>query len=346
VPGAPRPLVRVLAPDEAARLLTEAPGRALDASALDEGRRSALIRLGLLAEDRGPAAIAGPRPVPSGFYLPSLRSMVIVDRGRALDDELVMTTFVHESVHVLQDAGGRVAAAEAGRSDDYDGLLALRAAVEGEASLYGSLFRDALTGTSPSSAPLGERFLADVEICDRAVASLRSAYLLSPNRFVYAYGARWAALAWLRDGPSGLRAAVDAPPDSTAAILRAAAGLPGSRALAGHGRRGRADRLGAWLLFAWLVRGAAPDASARHLAAEIADDRLVMRATRDQHGADRPAFEWRITFTAPAAAAAAVALDPRLRLDAADPSRVIADGVCEPSGPDPGAPRTREARPR
>jgi hypothetical protein len=208
----------------------------------------AAARLGLHGgRSDAPGAVTG------GYYRPKTRDIVML-ADRATSSGLSATlTLAHELLHALQDRDGalrRVLESERGRSVDHE--LALRAAIEGEASAYAELLQ-ALHGKRVldfRDERWLERLARAADAADVTPLARLSALDAALGDFGYAYGAYWAATALGRGAPLEIdRASRDAAFDSR--------GIMSERH--GWAREIRAatcpsgERLGAWLVQAYVL---------------------------------------------------------------------------------------------
>jgi hypothetical protein len=266
----------------------------------EESERGALeaaaTTLGLMAprEPPRPDDASGP----SAFYSTEQRAVLFVKRP-TFDTKSEYALFVlgHEFVHALQDRDSALARVQAGRdSRTFDGELALRAAIEGEATLYEEILR-ALVRRQPLRAWLPRRLGPRTDASDDDGARYRRLLDSAFISFPYAYGGNWAAVEWLEHG-TFLANARGLPDVTTRFVMAKRYGWPELK-LPCNGRSAGAssaaqqvrvvESLGAWMTQAF-VRQATHDATlAREAAEGLGGDELAVSSDRVKPGSS---FTW------------------------------------------------------
>ncbi len=265
----------------------------------------------------------------AGFYDPEVKKFFIVPErtteaaatapalglsaGTVLEDALL----AHELTHALQDRRLDLVRRMKALKDSSDGLLALEAFLEGEATV---VMMDALLVEVPPESK--ELFGADT--LSKMLAGLAAGttnvegsdgvpdFFVKEMLFPYVSGTAWVEAR--RSGGVGW-ASVDAnyasPPTTTAEILHpertrarvflAPGDIPSAAELPAGMRVLYTDTFGEWMLATLLERAGAPDP--RALAAAWQDDRILFFEPKRVEGEARPVgFLWRIRTTSPEAA--------------------------------------------
>jgi hypothetical protein len=231
-----------------------------------------LRQLGLLAPDLG-IAEADRRwdtEQPTAYYWSHDKEVTIIDRGQPLDDIWAVATLAHEYTHAAQDREfGLVLEVQVATTDHE---MVLQSLVEGEAGLYGFLAHLRMQGTDPvtyDSDGYYRRWLNDVRA---DTASVASPHTHVRRALPYPVGGLLMARAWARGRSAAATELLLHPPRSFAAIMRSIADRPEPgpprpfcqrRAIPADQFQALAsDRLGAGLLYAYLVRafGGEPEA--------------------------------------------------------------------------------------
>jgi len=196
------------------------------------------------------------------FYWSRDKEVTIVDRGRALDDITAVSVLTHEYTHAAQDREFGLRFSLDWQTTDEE--LVRVTLVEGEAELYGLLARLRMEGPDPAG------FASDGYFRDwlRAMRD-QTAIVDSPHTHVrlslpYPTGGLLMARAWLRGRSTAVNRILLHPPGSFASILRAIEDRPDPGPPRPLCRRRvipadqfqllGTDRLGAALLYAYLVR--------------------------------------------------------------------------------------------
>jgi hypothetical protein len=155
----------------------------------------------------------------AGIYRSDLDDIVLIDRGLPADDIGVVSVFLHELVHALQDRSQDLPTWFDGRTDTYDGSLAALSVVEGEARMHQARFGLSLLGLDPNAVDLAKHFEGGVRLADQNVLSEPSPYLASYASFPYAFGARRLWPRFMQRGPQAIADLFAAPPRDTRAFL-------------------------------------------------------------------------------------------------------------------------------
>jgi hypothetical protein len=151
-------------------------------------------------------------------YFDEEKDIVIIDRGRPLDDDDAVILFAHEIVHALQDRERDLAEYERS-ADSFDASLALDGIIEGEAVHYQLLVSLLLSNLDPYQADWEgyyTRWQADTFLdaeADEAPVSLAHV------RFPYAFGGGFVTQHWLARGRGGIERLFEQPPRTTSEIL-------------------------------------------------------------------------------------------------------------------------------
>ncbi len=275
----------------------------------------------------------------AGFYDPGEKKFFVVPErtaetavagvpalGLSAAALLEDTLLAHELTHALQDRRLDLVPRLKSLQDSSDGLLALEAFLEGEATV---VMMDALmTRLPPESKELfGEDALATLMASLAQGASVDGAegvptFFVKEMLFPYVGGTAWIRARKKAGGWPAVDAAYTRPPRTTSEILHPErAGTP--RVLLNAGDRPSsasvppgmrllyADTFGEWMLGTLLERAGAANAAA--VAAEWQDDRIVFFEPKESLGAGAlpVGFVWRLRATSPAAAKRiAAALEP------------------------------------
>ncbi|HSB63032.1 MAG TPA: hypothetical protein VLJ18_02655 [Thermoanaerobaculia bacterium] len=265
----------------------------------------------------------------AGFYDPAEKKFFIVpertaetaagapELGLSAEALLEDTLLAHELTHALQDRRLDLVPRLKALHDSSDGLLALEAFLEGEATV---VMMDALLTRLPDEAKelVGADTLTTMMSGLAAGASIEGSegvppFFVKEMLFPYVGGTAWIQAKRKAGGWAAVDAAYARLPRSTSEILHpdrastarvlldpgdrpsAAAVPPGMRLL-------YEDTFGEWMLGALLERAGA--ANAASLAAEWQDDRIVFFEPKEALGSGPlpVGFVWRMRVTSPAAA--------------------------------------------
>jgi hypothetical protein len=261
----------------------------------------AAAQLGLHGSVQEPESSA-PGSIVDGYYRPRTGEILMLAervRGVGLNATL---SLAHELVHALQDrdlALREVLESEATRNMDRE--LALRAAIEGEATAYAEVLQalHAKRILRFGEARWLTRLARETDLADGSAPARPSALDAALGDFGYAYGAHWAARTLERGTRLDITiAASDATLDSHA-LMAVRHGWP---------QRGAApscsplstplppatleasDRLGSWLVQAYVLRHGGDAARARAAAQAARGDCLYVYSARPPRR--RATSEW------------------------------------------------------
>jgi hypothetical protein len=265
----------------------------------------------------------------AGFYDPAEKKFFIVpertaetaagasELGLSAEALLEDTLLAHELTHALQDRRLDLVPRLKALRDSSDGLLALEAFLEGEATV---VMMDALLSRLPEEAKglVGAETLATMMSGLAAGASIEGSegvppFFVKEMLFPYVGGTAWIQAKRKAGGWPAVDAAYARLPRTTTEILHPERG-DAARAALDPGERPSAasvppgmrllyeDTFGEWMLGQLLERAGA--ANAASLAVEWQDDRIVFFEPRESLGQGPPpvGFVWRVRVTSPAAA--------------------------------------------
>jgi len=266
----------------------------------------------------------------AGFYDPAEKKFFIVPErtaetavagapalGLSAETLLEDTLLAHELTHALQDRRLDLVPRLKALQDSSDGLLALEAFLEGEATV---VMMDALLTRLPDEAKtlFGEETLATMMSGLAKGAAVEGAegvppFFVKEMLFPYVGGTAWIQARKKTGGWPAVDATYARPPRTTSEILhpeRASAAhvflnagdRPSSASVPPGMRLLYEDTFGEWMLGTLLERAGATNAAA--LAAEWQDDRVVFFEPKESLGAGTlpVGFVWRLRATSPAAA--------------------------------------------
>src|ERR1035437_2742273 len=266
----------------------------------------------------------------AGFYDPAEKKFFIVPErtaetavvgapalGLSAETLLEDTLLAHELTHALQDRRLDLVPRLKALQDSSDGLLALEAFLEGEATV---VMMDALLTRLPDEAKtlFGEETLATMMSGLAKGAAVEGAegvppFFVKEMLFPYVGGTAWIQARKKTGGWPAVDATYARPPRTTSEILhpeRASAAhvflnagdRPSSASVPPGMRLLYEDTFGEWMLGTLLERAGATNAAA--LAAEWQDDRVVFFEPKESLGAGTlpVGFVWRMRLTSPAAA--------------------------------------------
>ncbi len=262
-----------------------------------------------------------------GFYDPAERKFSIVpERASAalVDDELQSeggegtaalmeeALLAHELTHALQDQRLGLDARMKSLKDSSDGLLALQAFLEGEATV---VMTEALVSRLPVAARDSDGTLASMlkglSESSEAIEGAEGVptFFVKELLFPYAAGTEWIQRKRAaRDGKSGRWKAIDIAyarlPETSSEILhperaraprkRLPKRVAPSETLSRSERSLFPDTLGEWTLRTLLEIGGVPVDAAASLAAEWHDDRALFFEAKGAEGKDPVGFTWQI----------------------------------------------------
>jgi hypothetical protein len=275
----------------------------------------------------------------AGFYDPAEKKFFIVPErtaetavagapvlGLSAEALLEDTLLAHELTHALQDRRLDLVPRLKALQDSSDGLLALEAFLEGEATV---VMMDALLTRLPEESKelFGEDALTTMMASLAHGAAVDGAegvppFFVKEMLFPYVGGTAWIQARKKAGGWPAVDAAYARPPRTTSEILHPER-ASSARVLLNRGDRPSSadvppgmrllyeDTFGEWMLGTLLERAGAANAAA--LAAEWQDDRVVFFEPKESLGAGAlpVGFVWRLRATSPAAAKRiAAALEP------------------------------------
>lgn len=275
----------------------------------------------------------------AGFYDPAEKKFFIVPErtaetaaagiptlGLSAETLLEDTLLAHELTHALQDRRLDLVPRLKALHDSSDGLLALEAFLEGEATV---VMMDALLTRLPDESKelFGEDTLATMMSGLAKGAAVEGAegvppFFVKEMLFPYVGGTAWIQARKKTGGWPAVDATYTRPPRTTSEILHPertsaarvllnAGDRPTSASVPPGMRLLYEDTFGEWMLGTLLERAGATNAAA--LAAEWQDDRVVFFEPKESLGAGTlpVGFVWRLRATSPAAAKRiATALEP------------------------------------
>jgi hypothetical protein len=266
----------------------------------------------------------------AGFYDPAEKRFFIVPErtaetaaagvstlGLSAETLLEDTLLAHELTHALQDRRLDLVPRLKALQDSSDGLLALEAFLEGEATV---VMMDALLTRLPEETKelFGEDALATMMASLAQGAAVEGSegvppFFVKEMLFPYVGGTAWIQARKKAGGWAAVDAGYSRPPRTTSEILhpeRAGAAhvllnandRPSSASIPPGMRLLYEDTFGEWMLGTLLERAGAENPAA--LAAEWQDDRIVFFEPKTSPGAGPlpVGFVWRLRATSPAAA--------------------------------------------
>ena len=155
----------------------------------------------------------------AAFYSPTRKDIVILTGRKGSDVASDYIILVHEMTHAYQDAAHDLGTLEAEKARTWDRSLGLHALIEGGAVLQQNFAQLALSRIDVLGVDWGAYF-ADwqEESLERALASDTPA-LDTSAFFPYSFGGQFVFDAWTYDGPEGVEALFDQPPDSVRQVI-------------------------------------------------------------------------------------------------------------------------------
>lgn len=267
--------IEVISKDE--YLMRHAAGASAGA---DPGRFRATVRglslFGLMPAELTVDEAAAQTAWAAAYYSPQDKRVTIVDWGHAMDSRDMVSVLVHELVHAMQDVYYGFDPLFGAHALDTDSALALRAVIEGDASLVDDFATLALFGT-PVRDVGWDRVLGRWRERDRStLPTVEAPLLLLDLFFVYSHGQGLVYDAWRGNGWAGVEALYQG---GIPAVTRQVLEGPGASEPAGGPWREElgdeavpllpeayeliyADRLGAWGVeaFLWRLSGGHPEA--------------------------------------------------------------------------------------
>ncbi len=244
------------------------------------------------------------------FYSRGNASVTIVETNLG-DVGMDTSVFIlsHEFVHAQQDIDVDLQEFFDANVDTADSLTATRSITEGEAVMYSNLTMSRQDGRFLTAEIFDEYYSSQQAALRESAAGSGAQYTDISSSFPYPFGGQLVTDTWLVEGNPGVLALYDAPPASTAAVLRTLAGAePGSAIERPQLTTGTVpddwseiaeDTLGAWILFAVTRRAGFTESSASTLAEDWAGDRLlVLGGPTEAHAA----VAWSVRFGSDASA--------------------------------------------
>jgi hypothetical protein len=246
----------------------------------------------------------------AGYYDGDTERITLIDEQVAQEpNRSGMGLFAHELVHAAQDQEGLFANIRQTHGQLWDGLSAARAAIEGEAELYGLLTEAAMLGKSAEQIGLGAFLDFRLKHAQEEIATASSPFWPAIVYPAYSVGGGVLYDAWREGGP---RAVEETIATSTPASIGWMRGDP-SEPIPDDALRMPAPppnfsevfsaRMGANVVFAFLVtddfNGPMPLAPSWDLARSWDGDTLTVYTM-----GERVAFAWRARFEDEEAASA------------------------------------------
>jgi hypothetical protein len=308
--------------------------------------------LGLAPVDNDPGqSSAASAASTAAFYEPGAKQITVVDDGRPLDDWRYVPLLVHEFTHALQDVRVDLNVFFSQHATDSDRALAVGAVVEGDATYTGDLASAGFFGLDAADVPWDD-------VLQRWQRWARNEARTSPlpvdlawAQFRYPFGTGLVKGALDAEGAPGVAGLYATPPGGTGQVMAGfGASPPGGGAWSDDLEQVAtpvldarfafvgADRLGAWLLQAFLDRLDDTSDNARALVSGLRGD--VISIFQDPSTGGVVAF-WRLRPPHPSAASAAdidwwywlesvVRRLPAARVETADPGGAATGSVDEP----------------
>jgi hypothetical protein len=232
------------------------------------------------------------------FYWSRDKEITVIDRGAALDDVSAVSLLTHEYTHAAQDREFRLRFGLDWQTTDQE--LVRVTLVEGEAELYGLLARLRMEGPDPAGFASDQYFRDWLRTTRDQTAVVDSPHTHVRLSLPYPTGGLLMARAWLRGRSPAVNQVLLHAPDSFAAILRAIEDRPAPGPPRPLCHRVipldqflllGSDRLGAGLLYGYLVRAFGDEAAAWQAAFTWNGDQLW--ALRDRKGGQSVTF-WNV----------------------------------------------------
>lgn len=238
----------------------------------------------------------------AAFYSLREDAVYVIDRGMPADSVESVESLAHELVHAAQDEEHDLGAL-LDAVDTLEELFVLRSTVEGEAMFYTGEAAAWSYELRPERVDW-PRFYDDFLMDTRArIDASPSPFFVVTGRLPYVLGGRWQAFQWQEGGDPAVRAGLDRPPASSAALMIDL--FEGEELLTSRVdpwceappppegfTAGPTDELGAPLVYAFLHRWGMTHAEAWSLALRWRRDDLYLYSAPD----GRVALAWRIVF--------------------------------------------------
>ncbi len=142
----------------------------------------------------------------AAYYSPDsgVVTIVIHDDATADDDYLNTLSLAHEFVHAVQDQQFNLQAIQEEREVTFDGYLATRAGIEGEAVLFQLFYDLALNGYLPSEIDF-DKFFAEWFDDTDMLGDGYSPLITAPQIFPYLHGSRYVYNIYAAQGEDAIR---------------------------------------------------------------------------------------------------------------------------------------------
>lgn len=287
-----------------------------DAQTATALRMLALLPPGQTSSDE--AAIAAYASSVLAFYSRADASVTIVETNLG-DVSADVSVFVlsHEFVHAQQDVDIGLQDFFDEHANTADAVAATRSVTEGEAVHYSNITMARQPGESITSAIFDQYYAGQQQDLRDAAGGVSSAsYTDLSTSFPYPFGGELVTERWFAQGDPGVLDLYDAPPGSTAAVLRTLSGadprdqvdtpllaaepLPAGWSIVAD------DTLGAWVLFAVARRSGIDEVTASALAEDWAGDRILVAGGPTEA---EVAVAWTVRFFDEASAQQLAAID-------------------------------------
>ncbi|MCA9652607.1 MAG: hypothetical protein KC501_22005 [Myxococcales bacterium] len=252
------------------------------------------------------------------FYTRETGSVTIVETNLGEDPETEVFVLSHEFVHAQQDV-------DVGLQDFFDTYAgngdqttATRSVTEGEAVLYSNLTMARQPGASITAEIFADYYAQQQQSLRDAAGGdpdTEVGYTDLSSVFPYPFGGQLVTDRWLADGNAGVLELYDDPPRSTAAILRTVTGkdpLPEDPVTASVGPLPDGysviaeDTMGAWIVYAFVLRNRITEPTASSLAEGWLGDQIVVAGGAAQTDV---ALVWTVRFADETLASRFAAID-------------------------------------
>jgi hypothetical protein len=244
-----------------------------------------------------------------GFYRGDTKDIVLVEHAEKRDATENSILLVHELIHALQDRDVGLDAFRDEHATSTDSLTAVRALIEGEATLHEARYAAAVLGLDPASVDWRKHFTERIERSLDSLAEETSAYGPAYTAFAYTFGARYAHLAFEDGGLAGVLARYGSPAVTTQAIFasadRALSDEPAPAAIPAPSPSPEwtpftETTLGALGVYIACERHLGVRATALSIAAAWRNDRLFVYSSSAASTSPDTAFAWHLDFAAEA----------------------------------------------
>ncbi len=153
------------------------------------------------------------------IYRDDTKDIVIIEHAEKLDVVGNSVLLVHELIHALEDRDIDLAAFREEHATSLDSFLAVRALIEGEARLHEDRYASAVLGLDPATLDWRKRFDGAIDARAADLATEASIYGPGYQLFPYAWGARYAYVAFESGGLEGVLARYASPSLTSRAIM-------------------------------------------------------------------------------------------------------------------------------